>query len=103
MADEPNLPAAPKLSWQPRQLLVMCAVCLALGFLAGYLLRGSASAPTSALPSATHATGPSSQPDGPVCGPIADDAAHAKRNAHFGRSEAHGGQEGRAAVGETEI
>ncbi len=31
-----------KLMWQPRSLLVMCAVCLALGFLAGYFLRGSA-------------------------------------------------------------
>ena len=36
MADEPNLPAASKPNWQPRQLLVMCAVCLVLGFLAGY-------------------------------------------------------------------
>ena len=45
--------------WQLRQLIVMCAVCLVLGFLAGYLLRGSASAP---LPTEAHATGSSSQP-----------------------------------------
>jgi cytochrome c-type biogenesis protein CcmH/NrfG len=70
MADEPNSPAAPKLSWQPMQLLVMCAVCLALGFLAGYLLRGSASGPTPALPSSAQATGPSSQPMGEYAGPL---------------------------------
>jgi Tfp pilus assembly protein PilF len=59
MADEANLPEASKASWQPRQLILMCAVCVVLGFLAGYLLRGSASAP---LPTEAHATGPSSQP-----------------------------------------
>jgi cytochrome c-type biogenesis protein CcmH/NrfG len=70
MADEPNLPPASKLSWQPRQLIVMCAMCLALGFLAGYLLRGSASAPASALPTAAQATAPSSQPVGHSAGPL---------------------------------
>ncbi len=60
MADEPNLPVASKPNWQPRQLLVMCAVCLVLGFLAGYFLRGSASAPAPALSAAAQETGPSS-------------------------------------------
>jgi predicted Zn-dependent protease len=44
MEHESN-PAASKPSWPPRPLLVMCAVCLVMGFLAGYLLRSSASAP----------------------------------------------------------
>jgi len=35
--------ARPKqLSWQPTQVYVMAAVCLAVGLLVGYLLRGSA-------------------------------------------------------------
>ncbi len=67
MADEPNLPAASKPSWQVRQLIVMCAVCVVLGFLAGYLLRGSASAP---LPTEAHATGSSSQPTSEYTGPL---------------------------------
>jgi len=34
--------ARPKqLSWQPTQVYVMAAVCLAVGLLVGYLLRGS--------------------------------------------------------------
>lgn len=61
MVDEPNLRAASKLSWQPRPLVVMCAVCLATGFLAGYLLRGSASAPAQAFSAAAQLSGPSSQ------------------------------------------
>jgi cytochrome c-type biogenesis protein CcmH/NrfG len=38
----------------------MCAVCLATGFLAGYLLRGSASAPAQAFSAAAQVSGPSS-------------------------------------------
>lgn len=60
MADDPNRRADSKLTWQPRALVVMCAVCLAMGFLAGYLLRGSASAPAPALSAA--ATAPTSPP-----------------------------------------
>jgi cytochrome c-type biogenesis protein CcmH/NrfG len=58
MAADLTLQAKPKSTWQPRPLLAMCAVCLATGFLAGYLLRGSASAPVQA-PSA--AATPSAQ------------------------------------------
>lgn len=60
MADDPKPPATSKLAWQPKQLVVMCAVCMATGFLAGYLLRGSASAPM--LSTAAQATtGPSAE------------------------------------------
>jgi Tfp pilus assembly protein PilF len=69
MADEPNLPVASKPSWQPRQLLVMCAVCLVLGFLAGYFLRGSASAPAPALSAAAQETSPSSHATSEDTGP----------------------------------
>jgi len=48
MVGDLSLRAKPRLTWQPRPLLAMCAVCLATGFLAGYLLRGSASAPVQA-------------------------------------------------------
>jgi cytochrome c-type biogenesis protein CcmH/NrfG len=42
-----------KPSWLPWPLLLMCAVCLGVGFLAGYLLRGSASGPVQQLSVAT--------------------------------------------------
>ena len=58
MEHEPN-PGNSKPSWPPLPLLVMCAVCLGLGFLAGYLLRGSASGPV-ALSAAAKAAAPSS-------------------------------------------
>jgi cytochrome c-type biogenesis protein CcmH/NrfG len=61
MAGDPNLRTASKLAWQPRHVVVMCAVCVATGFLAGYLLRDSASAP--ALSTTVQATtGPSAHP-----------------------------------------
>jgi cytochrome c-type biogenesis protein CcmH/NrfG len=44
MADDANRRNNSKLPWQPRAM-VMCAACLAVGFLAGCLLRGSASGP----------------------------------------------------------
>jgi cytochrome c-type biogenesis protein CcmH/NrfG len=53
MADDPSPRAGSKVTWQPKPLLIMCAVCLAAGFLAGYLLRGSASAPAQSLSAAT--------------------------------------------------
>jgi|SRR5579872_3233904 len=80
MADDPNRHADSKLTWQPRALLVMCAVCLAVGFLAGYLLRGSASpAPTlsaAAAPQTAQAmgsAGPSPTPPTPKGTPTLDD------------------------------
>jgi cytochrome c-type biogenesis protein CcmH/NrfG len=60
MEDDPNLRTSSKVTWQIRPVLVMCAVCLAAGFLAGYLLRGSASAPTQAPSMAAQPPGPAS-------------------------------------------
>lgn len=66
MVEEPSTPAASRLGWQPRQLAVVCVVCLATGVLAGYLLRGSApvQAPAAravAAATPTQAMGESSQ------------------------------------------
>jgi tetratricopeptide (TPR) repeat protein len=58
MAEEPNSPAA-KPNWLPKPLLAMCAVCLAMGFLAGYLLRGSAQRPIAASTAAASVAPPS--------------------------------------------
>ena len=55
MADDSDQHANPKLMWQPRPLLVMCAVCLTMGFSAGYLLRGSASVTPQVVSTATAA------------------------------------------------
>jgi cytochrome c-type biogenesis protein CcmH/NrfG len=57
MDREPNTSASltPKRSAAP--LLVMCMICLAAGFLAGYLLRGSA--PGAALSASSKASAPS--------------------------------------------
>jgi tetratricopeptide (TPR) repeat protein len=60
MGQEPNRTADSKPSWPPAPLLVMCAVCLVMGFLAGYLLRGSASGPLAPVAAAAKPAGPSS-------------------------------------------
>ena len=62
MADDPSPRAGSKVTWQPKPLLIMCAVCLAAGFLAGYLLRGSASAPAQTLSAATQPAAQAMQP-----------------------------------------
>jgi cytochrome c-type biogenesis protein CcmH/NrfG len=59
MEHEPT-PAGSKPIGPPRPLLVMCAVCLVMGFLAGYLLRGSASGPVRPLTVAANAAASSS-------------------------------------------
>ena len=51
MADEmnqPNPPSAQNQMWGPVQVVVMSAVCLVVGLVVGYLLRGSA--PTASVP-----------------------------------------------------
>lgn len=48
MVEEPDARSAHRLGWQASQLAVMCAVCVATGFLAGYLLRDSAPRPVPA-------------------------------------------------------
>jgi cytochrome c-type biogenesis protein CcmH/NrfG len=61
MDDEAN-PADSNPSWPPRPVLLMFAVCLMVGFLAGYLLRGSASGPLQPFMAATKAAASSSLP-----------------------------------------
>ncbi len=68
MDDGPNAPATSRRSWQPRQLAAMCVVCLAMGFLAGYLLRGSAPGPVQAPLAAVQATAPAPQTMGEPAG-----------------------------------
>lgn len=70
MVDEPHMSATSKPSWQPRPLLVMCAVCLAAGFLAGYLLRGSASGPVQPPSVAAGVPSPLSEPTQAGAGPL---------------------------------
>jgi len=69
MVDEPNVRATSKPSWQPRQLMVMCAVCLATGLLVGYLLRGSAPNPVQPASAVADAIDPSAQAMGQPAGP----------------------------------
>jgi cytochrome c-type biogenesis protein CcmH/NrfG len=59
MVHETN-PAGSKLSWPPRPVLVMGTVCLVMGFLAGYLLRGSAPTPIQSLSAVAKAAASSS-------------------------------------------
>ena len=63
MDHDPNA-ATSKPSWRSRPLLVMCMVCLAMGFLAGYLLRGSAPSPIQQRSVTAQATAPAAQPAG---------------------------------------
>jgi cytochrome c-type biogenesis protein CcmH/NrfG len=58
MVHEPNAHVTSKLSWQ---LVVMCAACLATGFLAGYLLRGSAPGPVQTPAAGAQLPAPPSQ------------------------------------------
>ena len=61
MSHEAN-PADSNPSWPPRPVLLMFAVCLMVGFLAGYILRGSASGPLQPSMAATKAAAPLSSP-----------------------------------------
>ena len=61
MEHEPDAPANLRPSWPQTSLLVMCVVCLAAGFLAGYLLRGSAPRPVPALAASAKASAPPDQ------------------------------------------
>jgi len=42
MVDEPNRPVDLKSGWKSGEITAMCVVCLGIGLLMGYLLRGSA-------------------------------------------------------------
>lgn len=48
MENESVQPASPSLQWRPTHVIVMSAVCLLVGLVLGYLLRGSAPVATSA-------------------------------------------------------
>ena len=62
MAEIPNSPAASKShGWQSREIMAMCVVCLAIGLLVGYLLKGSA--PNAAVPVATPAEAAMNSPN----------------------------------------
>jgi cytochrome c-type biogenesis protein CcmH/NrfG len=50
---EASQPAVPNPLWRPTQVIVMAGVCLVVGGLVGYLLRGSAPAAVAVAPSAT--------------------------------------------------
>jgi len=58
MADEPKLQAGK--GWQPAQLAVLSVVCLAVGLLAGYWMRGSA--PQTAQPSSARSAAAAPSP-----------------------------------------
>src|SRR5579863_6574415 len=68
MAEEPNARAAHRQGWQAGQLAVMCALCMAAGFLAGYLLRGSAPVAAPAVSAQAEGTAPSAQTTGEPAG-----------------------------------
>ena len=67
MDDQASLSATTKLGWRPTQLLAMSAVCLAVGFLAGYLLRGSApGSPATSSTNVAAVPSPHSEYTGPM-------------------------------------
>jgi cytochrome c-type biogenesis protein CcmH/NrfG len=53
MDTESAPPSAPNALWRPAQVIVLSAVCLVIGLVLGYLLRGSA--PAAAVPAAATA------------------------------------------------
>jgi cytochrome c-type biogenesis protein CcmH/NrfG len=59
MADASLSAGKPQISWKAKQAYAMAVVCLLVGLLAGYLLRGSSSSTTA---SSSAATQPGSQP-----------------------------------------
>jgi len=69
MTDEPAVIVTSKTSWQPKQLAIMCVVCLVTGLAMGYLLRGSASAPVQPV-AASETVNPSAQAPGQPSGQL---------------------------------
>jgi cytochrome c-type biogenesis protein CcmH/NrfG len=59
MQQEANASRASKPSWPPAQVALICAVCLAFGLVAGYLLRGSAPRPLPVAAATAEASVPS--------------------------------------------
>ncbi len=60
MGDETKAEVKPKQAWRPLDVVVMCGVCLGIGFLAGYWLRASAPATTQPVSPAAMAIAPDS-------------------------------------------
>jgi cytochrome c-type biogenesis protein CcmH/NrfG len=69
MENEPLQPASPNPLWRPTQVIVMSAVCLVIGLVLGYLLRGSAPVATSASTAMTAPTGMPSAPTADATAP----------------------------------
>lgn len=60
---EPNVATAVENQlWKPVQVIVMSAVCLLVGVVVGYLLRGSAPAVSASIPAAQTASAPAGMP-----------------------------------------
>ncbi|MGC2648043.1 MAG: tetratricopeptide repeat protein [Candidatus Sulfotelmatobacter sp.] len=76
MDDDSNATSNSKPNWP---LLGMCVVCLAMGFLAGYLLRGSAPGSGKALSAASRASTAAAQP---ATGAPADESQTAEQMPH---------------------
>jgi cytochrome c-type biogenesis protein CcmH/NrfG len=82
MEHEPDAPANLRPSWPQTSLLVMCVVCLAAGFLAGYLLRGSAPSPAPALTASAKANAPPAQAMAAPSDPSSDPSQPAQQMPH---------------------
>jgi len=63
-------------NWRPAQVYVMAAVCLVVGVLVGYLVRGSAPVTTAAAPSATTIQPAATGGNAPPKMPSLDDMKH---------------------------
>ncbi len=59
---ERNPPAGQSQEWRPVQVIVMAVLCLAVGMVVGYLLRGSAPAGSAPTPVAQNASAPGALP-----------------------------------------
>jgi len=75
---EPNAAVAQGQLWRPVQVIVMAAVCLIVGVVVGYLLRGSAPAAGAPAPAVEAASAPSgmSAASGSQPMPSLDDLKH---------------------------
>lgn len=66
MANESLQPANRSPLWRPTQVIVMAAVCLVIGVVLGYLLRGSAPAASPAQTAMTEPSGAPTMPAGAI-------------------------------------
>ena len=59
---KPRVPAAQSQLWHPAQVIVMSGVCLLVGVIVGYLLRGSAPAAAAPAPAVQASVAPAGMP-----------------------------------------